>query len=42
MYRKKTKLNPVIEQEEKIETIETVENIETNIFVKDDAPPTIS
>ena len=36
MYRKKTKLNPTIEQEE------TVETIETYIVVRDDAPPTLS
>ena len=36
MYKKKTKLNLVIEQEEIVETIET------DIVVRDDAPPTIS
>ena len=36
MYKKKTKLNPVIEKEE------TVKTIETDIVVRDDAPPTVS
>ena len=39
MYKKKPKLNPVVEQEEIVETIEI---IDTDTMVKDNAPPTDS
>ena len=39
MYRKKPKLNLVIEQEE---IVDTVEIIDTDLIVRDNAPPTIS
>ena len=39
MYRKKAKLNLVLEQEERIETIEI---IDTDIVVRDNSPPTVS
>lgn len=39
MYKKMAKLNPVIEHEE---IVDRVEIIDTNIVVRDNAPPRVS